>query len=666
MNNILLELGVFFFQFAYYIFAIFLAFYIPGKFFLKGLLLRKSHEVVLAVLVGLVLWAWQGYIFGYLQVRWLSYFYLLTFLIFWLKENPIFYVKKILPKIKERYKKNKIDWLTIVLIAIGTMLQLSTVWFVGTNTSSGIYFCCGNTADNILHISIVNEIAQRIPPFEPGMYGQPMQNYHYWGNLVVAELVRVFHLPLIPTMYQFSMFFLSLFLGLSAVVLSQILQLSKIFYRWLLFFLYLGGDTVFLFLIGLGRLDSLFKMSSLEDGAKFLANPPRSFAIVLYFAALSLFAVWLKRRDWKSGVLMSIIFGSLVGFKVYVGFFAFLGLIGLAVYYVFKSNFRFLGYLLMAGFLSAIIYFPVNTGAGGLYYTGLWRFENFIAQPALGFTYIDMEMQIFREHNNWLRIAIYEIIFIVFYLVVTFGTKLVGLFQTKKSLKLFPKEFHILLIPGLVISFILGSLFQQTTGGANTFNFLVSVFVFGSLYSALACTYWSNIITKRIKAIGIVLLIILTIPRVTYEGWRNFNDIYHQNGLMVSNSEIEGINYLKNHTTPDSLVYINLRSFLWEKESSYYSFLSNRPIFLSGVVDELEAHGIDYSDRKEAIDIIFNDSNVASVGATLAANNITHLVLKNNEMLASTESAKFLDVSFKNEFMKIYRVSGRKLRNYLQ
>ena len=34
--------------------------------------------------------------------------------------------------------------------------------------------------------------------------------------------------------------------------------------------------------------------------------------------------------------------------------------------------------IILTFILSALIYFPVNSGAGGLYFTGLWRFENFI------------------------------------------------------------------------------------------------------------------------------------------------------------------------------------------------------------------------------------------------------------------------------------------------
>ena len=40
--------------------------------------------------------------------------------------------------------------------------------------------------------------------------------------------------------------------------------------------------------------------------------------------------------------------------------------------------------LIIALLISAAIYFPVNIGAGGLYFTGLWIFENFAVQPLLG------------------------------------------------------------------------------------------------------------------------------------------------------------------------------------------------------------------------------------------------------------------------------------------
>src|SRR3989344_910241 len=124
-------------------------------------------------------------------------------------------------------------------ITVSTLLGLViSVWLNGVLTLKGLYFCCGSIMDNILHLSITNQIAKNFPPFEPGMYGVNIQNYHYWGSLVIGELVRIFKLPLLATSYQYMTVFISLFLGISAVAFAGILKLKRAFTRFLFFFLY--------------------------------------------------------------------------------------------------------------------------------------------------------------------------------------------------------------------------------------------------------------------------------------------------------------------------------------------------------------------------------------------------------------------------------------------
>ncbi len=402
--------------------AIIFAFFIPGDLILAKLRLSFFQRLVLGTLIGMVFWGWQGFIFGYLGVRWLSYIYLIVSFFFW--------IKICLAKLRKlRFKE--FDPILAIIITIGVLIQLSTIWFTGVLLSKGLYFCCGNLSDSILHIALTNHVVKQIPPYEPGMFGLVVQNYHYWGNLVAGELIRVFRLPLIYTQNQYFGFFISLFLGLSAVVFGQLVKLGRTFIAWLVFFLYFGGDLIFFLTLILGK-GLNFTMSSLEDGAKFLVNPPRAFAIIIFFLGISLLALWLKRKDFYSGVLMAVVFGSLVGFKVYVGIFALSGLAILGGYYLIRKNFRLIPPLILALVISLIVYLPVNPNAGGFYFTSLWRFENFIVQPALGLDRLELARVIYIQHHSWLRVAQYELIFFFLYMFYIFGTKLIGVIQIRK------------------------------------------------------------------------------------------------------------------------------------------------------------------------------------------------------------------------------------------
>ncbi len=70
---------------ATFLLAVVIAFYIPGDIFIRKLTLPVFQRVILALGLGLALWALQGFVFGFLGWRDLTYVYLLIAAILWLK-----------------------------------------------------------------------------------------------------------------------------------------------------------------------------------------------------------------------------------------------------------------------------------------------------------------------------------------------------------------------------------------------------------------------------------------------------------------------------------------------------------------------------------------------------------------------------------------------------
>lgn len=630
--------------------AVFIAFFIPGDLLIKKYHLSIFQRFVLGTGIGIVLWGWQGFIFGYLGLRFLSYFYIIILLLLWIKIDGWKFFRAVINK----SFLIRVDWVVLALIILGVSTQLSSVWFNGIYTKQGLFFCCGNLFDSILHIALTNQIVKDFPPQEPGMYGEMIRNYHYWGNLIVGDLIRVFRLPLIQTQTQYSMFLTSVFLGLSAIVFGQISGLGKNFYRWLVFFLYFGGDLIFA-LVSFMRRELNFRMESIEDGAKFLVNPPRAFSIVIFFVGLSLFLIWLKRKNFSSGLLVVFVLVSTIGFKVYTGFFVLVGLSAL-FFFTIKKNFQFLFLFLTALVLSAIIYFPVNKEAGGLYFTGLHLFENFIVQPWMMLDRLELARRVYLEHNSWLRVTQYEIIFALIFIVTVFGTKLLGLLQTRKSLSLLPVELHIFLGSGMAVSAILGFFFQQYTGGANTFNFLVSIFIIGSIYTALACSYWINKVHRNVKFFLVIFVVVLTVPRVLQTTIVNIYNIQAKKGFTIDNYELNALKYLREKTEKNAIILVDYKAFKVDAESPYVSFLADRPMFLSGLGDELIAHGIDFSDRKIIVDTILTSHNPKEINENLLKYKIDYIYLSSLNNKLATEAASFSKTVFQNSKIRILRV----------
>ncbi|MDP2649442.1 MAG: hypothetical protein Q8P10_01220 [bacterium] len=648
-------------NFLYFFLAVFIAFFIPGDLLIRRLNLSSFNRITIATLLGLVMWGWQGYVFGYLGIRWATYPYLLLCFVVWVifNRNVGKYIR-----INKKVNFRQVDFLAVLLITIGIFMQLSSVWLNGVLTSRGLYFCCGSIMDNILFLSITDQIAKNFPPFEPGMYGVNIQNYHYWGSLVVGELIRVFKLPLLATSYQYMTVFVSLFLGASAITFTSILKLKRAFAIFLIFFLYFGGDFIWV-VLGVLRGNSFFAMNPMESGQQFLENIPRAIGVIEFFAFISVFIIWIRKKDIFSGIVSAFIVSSLIGFKIYIGFFALSGLGILACYYLIKHKLKMVLPIMLAFILSLFIYYPVNSNAGGLYYTGFWRFENFIVQPLFNLQRLELARVIYLTHNNWLRVIQYEIIFMFIYFVSTFGTKLVGLFQSKKSLASFPKEFNILMISAIILSIILGSFFLQASGGANTFNFLVSVFILGSIYTALSCYYFISPGKKFFPVAIVVLIILLTIPRVIYQTGKNILDIKKQGGFIISNEELQALNFLREQKDTKSLVIVD-PEFEMEEQASYVSFLTNKNMFLSAMYNELEAHNIDFSKRLKVRKLILNYESPILVGKYLLKNNIGYIYMSRGKDLVSTRSAYFVKEAFKNKEVKILTLDKNAAIKYIK
>ena len=345
---------------------------------------------------------------------------------------------------------------------------------------------------------------------------------------------------------------------------------------------------------------------------------------------------------------------------MYVGIFALFGVLVLFIYNLLKKDLKFVALLSLVFIISATIYFPVNRNAGGLYFAGFYLFENFIVQPWMMLHRLELARRIYLEHKSYLRVIQYELIYIFIFIITVFGTKLLGFLQTKKSLSLLPKELNIFLIAGIMVSLVVGFFFQQKSGGVNTFNFLVSVFIIGSIYSALACSFFFEKIKNKAKFILIVIVILLTVPRVLYQTVLNIQNIIKPNYLMVDNNELEAIKYIRDKTEKNAVIMVNYEKFKLDAKSPYISFLADRQMFLSGLVHALSDHGIDFSDRIAVVDQVLNSKDSRKVARLLKQNSIDYLYLHPSDTLA-TDSAYFLQTVFQNYKAKLVKVSKNKL-----
>ena len=646
MINIFLDPS-YYFNFIFFILAVFLAFYVPGSVLLKRFKFDFLTNFVFSLTVGITLWGFQGFIFGNFGFRNLSYVYLLFFLIFWVKINLI--DKPKIPKLNFTKK----DLPVIIILIIGVLVQLLFTFLNGIKIDQGLYFCCG-LPDSLYHIGLTDSLVKNFPPYEPAMTGVIVYNYHYLSNLVDADLVRVFHLPLIVTVYQHMVLLISVLIGLSAIVFAKVLKLGRVFTCFLLLFIFFAGDATYIlsFLAGMGLN---FSTPFLYDATNLWFSPPRAFAVFITLSGLGMFCIWIKNKSNYLGVLLAVIFASLVGFKIYNGFAVFFGLFFVFLYFLIRKDYKKLFLPILTILIALFIYLPVNKGASGLYYVGFWRVENFVSQLNIGLSHMELARQIYVTHHNIPRIIEYELIYIFLYFIFVFGALNIAWIQNKKSLKLFPEELNILLISSLVISLFLGFFYFQKISGPNTSQFLIAAEMLASLYAALSCM----VIYKKLGKYGIILIILvflITIPRVINSSSAKYFEIISRKNLIISNQELDALNYLKNNSPKSSVILTDNEKLKIEKTCYYVSFLSERSLFLCDANGILKDHGVKVDQRSQDLKKIVKNFNSEVSTRLLLSNKIDYVYTSSDKSVFASDS-KVLKTVFLNDKIRIIKIN---------
>jgi hypothetical protein len=650
-----------------------LTFYVPGSFFIDRLKPKSTIiSFLLASVLGVVMWGMQGFVFGYLNIRWCTYLYLLFFVfMFWkrMKEKKVF-AKKLVKEIKGSFK------IALGFLCVGTLIQVLPVIASGMAYKNGIEFFFTNAVDGIMHLAYIQSISHYFPPQEPGAVGLALVNYHYWSDLVLAELVRIWHLPTSHLFFQFTPLFISFFTGAVAYLLLRIWKLPRQAGLWSLFFLYFSADAAYLFMLALHhRLG--FETPVIDNGVTQFLNIPHTFAKLIFLTALIPFSYWIQTKKKKWLLLSIIFFSTLVGFKVYFGIFAAIGMSFVVALQFLQSLFypskkpllkklakavsahRFSFFMIgLFALLSAVIYFPTNKSSGGLFYAPLEWPKLFLAQDALDFRIWWLRQQVYEAHNNTRGIFLLNSLAVFICLVSVYGTRLLGFFRWKKIASQISWQLHLFFLSGIIIFTLLGLFTLQSSGLFNVFNFFSVAAVGLSIFSAVICYNLSQ--SKKVFSYFLLAIIVLiTLPRSFHEIFSIYKK-YADNkyDYIFTFKEIEALQIIRKNTPQDAIVQSSLYNEN-ERYTPYVSFFSDRRTYLSGE-RLLETHNQPYKERVEDLRYIFNSHNYEELDlrARDKGINILYLVKRSThaEDLSFTLQKDNKSILFENDTAVVLKV----------
>lgn len=638
-------------QFWFSILAIFcsfvFAFYIPGRVLLANASitkLRVSHA--LAFVIGAVFWAWQAYIFGMMGMRDLSYGYLVVFLIFFIKKG---YFKKPTRKI---FTISSFDPIALILIVVGVIAQTFPYLRMGIRVPEGINIVAHNPDDHIWHAGLIRELISRFPAHEPGMSGVLLKDYHYWFNLLTADLIRVFHLPALQTQFIGMYVLAAVLLGIISYSFAHYLYPSKLFTRLFMFLLFFSGDIAGWYMLVLHKTFNMNLSSLINNGTKFLDSPAFALSIITTFTGLYLLFYHKDRLSKHIIILCAFLFSSLLEFKVYTGITIMLGFAAFAGYGLIKKQYDRVIVFVLASVLGALVFFPGTSSSGGLFFLPFDIPRDFITQGVLGLLDWELRWRIYQDHSNYIRIVQYGLYMTGVYLLIQFGAQLLGLIPLSRARKILGNDRFIFLYTSACAGILLSLFFYQKVGGANIWEFLLPVGIILSLLTSLVLAVFLEKRGKAVTLFVVVLLAVLILPRwidsVRLYAYGEYGVGFHGVDQATYNSykaikdhvRLDDVVVIVNH--PTHVAYVSIAKVLTEKD-----------LFLSGegvrqqVTPEIR--------KRRAIVKKLSESKVEEELSELNHYNVKYLYYYGSPPSQVLKSEKF-ELMFKNSAATILKI----------
>lgn len=429
----------------WFVVASFVSLYIPGFLTLKAIRMKLMHPFLttcLALTIGVILWMVQGYILGYLHARIGTYLYIAICI-------GIYGYIKLYRRDTSEYKKHVLDLWSLVLLIIGTISQCIIMFPSGFIYKDGIRLYFLNAFDGVMHLGFIASMVRIFPPIEPGAFPLLLTNYHYWSDLFIADMHRIWGIPIQLVYFQYTPVLIAFLTGILVYVLLTLWKASNIVKRVSLLFLFFSGNAAFIVMQILhGRL-GISETPAIDNGPTVFLNTPQAFARLSFIAGLIFLHLWLKERKHRYGVLLMLCFAVLFGLKIYFGVFAAIGLLGVFafrfmqhVYLMFRTkkavelraSLKDIGMdmLLGLGFSIALLatYLPTNKSAGGLYIVPLVWPKLMLGVEKLNWNDWWLRMQVYQEAHNIRNIVVLYVLCILVFFVSTYGVRILSLFPS--------------------------------------------------------------------------------------------------------------------------------------------------------------------------------------------------------------------------------------------
>ena len=599
-------------QIILFILIIFFIFYLPGRFLLRLVadsLYPPAVVISLSLVLGISVFLIGTYCLSWMRIETAYYLFPITATLFELKRT-LSDGKKI--------RLRSFALLPLMIISIGTIAMACLMWQSGSKDSSGgLMFFGVNSVDAIWHLSLIGNLIYNFPPTHPGLAGEPLRGYNFFYDFLLAGIYKIYPFSIPDLFFRYFPVFIGILYGLSLMMVAWFYKMSKMTTNIFLILGYFSqsiGITVFHWL-------RIPYHSPIVQPIANIVDPSVILSVILVFSTLPL----LFGKKKKGMYLVVPILAVLPMVKIYTAFLAFAGIcILVAVMIVRRRGFSYALVAVLSALLAAIIYLPINFGAGSLIFSPLLLYKHYMEGGMVlpDYQWI-LKYQVFELHGNLIRLAMLYGIAVGLFFLPSLGIRLFSLALLPNLLK---KSFYtpqnIFLGTMIIVAFLTPSLFIQSVAVFVTVQFIWLAYFFLLIPTAFGFTGVLKKMPKYAMVVSCLVLALLHIPEtLTLFSTYSINPLTIRKDFVQTAREIE-----KNVRPEESVLVLNEPGKLVEVQQGMsvvplVSALGHRSVYYEPEVLEFQSTQSEVAKRKERISVLHSILSVCGPGAALALAN---------------------------------------------
>lgn len=494
-----------------------------GVYLTRFLKIKLTHleKILIGVYTALAINSAIFFLIGHVIGSRVYFFSLIPLIIGFIKLK---YLKSTLTQIF----KQALHYKFLSALAFTAIIGLAgTLAFSWISTESGLSFQSGQLHDSVWHIALINKLESNIPPEHPSNFTLLVTNYHYFYDLIIAGMSKVFYLDATTLYFQVFPFILTTLLAGSAAALGK--RLKNVFTSgYLLFLTFFAGS--FAYLIPLFLPKNTWHDSSFWVTQTFgmMVNPQNILTFGLTYVVLLLMLLDLKNNKESSliiQVILILLISTSLGFKSYsfmvlsilYGFYLLMKIIDL------KSLLPVVFGLVFTAVSLPFIWLITGFKSSAFIFEPLWFVDTMVESPDrlnhLKWTFMEDH---YRLKNNWLRVWELKIKQLLIFYGGNLGIRILSLGIVPLLLykKLKAQKIYLLVLAGFLFSSIFPLLFIQRGVVWNTIQFWYYSLIFANIFTALVLGWIHQQLIgfglyKKIALISFLLMVVsLSLPTV--------------------------------------------------------------------------------------------------------------------------------------------------------